>query len=77
MNTNDDEIFFKGYQWSKIQSAPDSPETEIKCRPQAFKFEGVLPLFQHEHVTDFSGRDRLLSSWFINEFLKLNSTVFT
>ena len=25
---------------------------------------------KHEHVTDFSGRDRLLSSWVINEFLK-------
>ena len=23
-----------------------------------------------EHVTDFSGRDRLLSSWIIDEFLK-------
>ena len=24
---------------------------------------------KHEHVTDFSGRERLLSSWIINEFL--------
>ena len=62
------------YQWSKIQSAWHSPETEIKCRPQAFQFDNSLTMFyrglKHEHVTDFSRRDRLLSSWIINEFLK-------
>jgi len=25
------------------------------------KFDSVLPGLKHEHVTDFSGRDRLLS----------------
>ena len=29
-------FFDKEYQRSKIQSAPHSPETEIKCHPQAF-----------------------------------------
>ena len=33
------------------------------------KFDSVLPGLKHEHVTDFNGRDRLLSSWIINEFL--------
>ena len=30
----------------KIQSASHSPETEIKCRPQAFWFDSVLPGFK-------------------------------
>ena len=34
------------YQWSKMQSARHSPETEIKCRPQAFQFDSVLPGFK-------------------------------
>ena len=33
---------------------------------------------KHQQVTDFSGYDRLLSSWNINEFLKwLNSPLFS
>ena len=36
-------FFSKEYQWSKIQSAPHSPETEIKYRPQA---DCVLPGFK-------------------------------
>ena len=33
------------------------------------KFDSVYRGLKHEHVTGFSGRDRLLSSWIINEFL--------
>ena len=40
-------------------------------RMKFVKFDSVLPGLKHEHVTDFSGRDRLLSSWIINEFLNL------
>ena len=29
-----------------------------------------LHYLKHKHVKEFSGRDRLLSSWIINEFLK-------
>ena len=36
----------KEYQWIKIQSASHSPETEIKCRPQAFWFDSVLQRFK-------------------------------
>ena len=36
-------FFNKEYQQSKVQSAPHSPKTEIKCRPQAFYFDSVLP----------------------------------
>ena len=39
-------IFSKEYKWSKIQSAPNSPETEIKCRPPAFQSDRVLPGFE-------------------------------
>ena len=39
-------FFYKEYQRSKIQSAPHFPETEIKCRPQAFWFDSVLPEFK-------------------------------
>ena len=54
----------KEYQWIKIQSASHSPEAEIKCRPQAFWFDSVLPGFKTR------ARDRLLRPWIINEFLK-------
>ena len=57
------EFFNKEYQQSKIQSAPHSPKTEIKCRPQA-------PELKTRARVDFSRRERLLSSWIINRFLK-------
>ena len=33
------------------------------------KLDSVYRGLKHEHVTGFSGRDRFLSSWIINEFL--------
>ena len=45
-------FFSKEYQWSKIQSAPHSPETEIKCRPQAFLVWQFYRGLKHEHVTN-------------------------
>ena len=49
-------FFNKEYQQSKIQSAPHSPKTEIKCRrPQA-------PELKTRARADFSRRERLLSS---------------
>ena len=38
-------------------------------RMKLLKFDSVLWGLKHEHVTDFSGRDRFLSSRIINEFL--------
>ena len=38
----------KEYQWSKIQSAPRSPETEINSRLKAFQFDSV----SQEKMTD-------------------------
>ena len=38
--------------------------------PRLFSLTVFYRGLKHEHVTDFSGRDRLLSSWIINEFLK-------
>ena len=49
------EFFNKEYQQSKIQSAPHSPKTEIKCPPQA-------PELKTRARADFSRRERLLSS---------------
>ena len=38
-------------------------------RMKFLNFDSVLPglKHEHEHVIDFNGRDRLLSSWIINE----------
>ena len=33
----------KGSQWCKLKLAPHSPETELKCSPQVFLFDSVLP----------------------------------
>ena len=42
--------------------SPALPWAEIKCRPRLFSLIVFYRGFKHEHVTDFSGRDRLLSS---------------
>ena len=38
--------------------------------PGVFSLTVFYQGLKHEQVTDFSGHDRLLSSWIINEFLK-------
>ena len=39
-------------------------------RMKFLKFDSVLQRLKYEHVTDFSGRDRLLRSSIIDKFLK-------
>ena len=51
--------------------SPALPETEIKCRPRLFSLTVFYRGLKHEHVTDFSGRDRLLSL-----FQKISKWVF-
>ena len=59
----------KEYQQSKIQSARTPLRLKSNVAPRLFSLTVFYRGLKHEHVTDFSGRNRLLSSWIINEFL--------
>ena len=60
----------KEYKWSKIQSARTPLRLKSNAAPRRFSLTVFYRGLKHEHLTDFSGRDSLLSSWIIDEFLK-------
>ena len=59
----------KEYQWSKIQSTPHSPKTEINAASRLFSLTVFYRGLRHEHVTDFTDvvgcwvHELLISFW--------------
>ena len=50
----------------------NQPRTPVRLKstaaPRLFSLTVFYRGLKHEHVTDFSRRDRLLSSWIINKY---------
>ena len=60
--------------WNYLSRVSEANEWEIlsarEDKIRILKRPCNILYLKHKHVKEFSGRDRLLSSWIINEFLK-------